>query len=113
MPEMHINGRSSSHNASLEIDNFGISYATCTSPGSLVTADSYISTIAINTPTNTMDHHTSLYGVVPLFLFFGLMALVIMIATVVFLAKKDREQNLKENTEPNHHLKFLPPPNVI
>lgn len=113
MPEMHINGRSSSHNSSLEIDNIGTSYAT--SPGSLVTEESYNSTIAINTPTNTMDHHTSLCGIVPLILFFGLIALVIMIATVFFLAKKRQrpKSQRKHGTKPSFQMELLSPPNAI
>lgn len=76
MPEIHINGRFSSHNSSLE-----------TSSGLLVTAESYNSTIAVSTPTNTMDHDTSSCGIVSLIMYFCF-ALVIMIAIAFCLAKK-------------------------
>lgn len=113
MPEMHINGRSSSHNSSLEINNISTSYAT--SPGSLVTMESYNSTIAINTPTNTMDHQTSLCGIVSLILFFGLIALVIMIVTVFFLAKRRQrpKSQRKHGTKHSFQMELLSPPNAI
>lgn len=70
MPEIYINGRSSSHNSSLEIDDFGTSYVT--SSGLLVTTESCNSTIANSSPTNTLVSESSFCGIVPLIVFFVL-----------------------------------------
>lgn len=85
MPEIHINGRPSSHNSSLEIDDLGTSYVT--SSGLLVTTESYNSTIAISSPTNTFDSDSSFCGIALLIVLFCF-ALVIMIAIAICLAKK-------------------------
>lgn len=85
MPEIYINGRSSSHNSSLEIDDFETSIVT--NSGLSVTAESYNSTIAISTPTSTLDSYSSVCGIVPLIVFFCI-ALVIMIALAIRLAKR-------------------------
>lgn len=88
MPGIYINGRSSIHNFSLEIEDFGTSIVT--NSGLSVTAESYNSTIAIITPANTLDSDSSVCGIVTLIVFFCF-ALVIMIALAIFLAK--RRQN--------------------
>lgn len=68
MPEIYINGRSSSHNSCLEIDEFGTSYVIST--GLLVTAESFNSTIAFSSPTNTLDSESSFCGIVQLIVVF-------------------------------------------
>lgn len=68
MPEIYINGRSSSHNSSLEIDDFGTSNVT--NSGLSVIAESYNLTIAISTPTSTLDFDSSVCGIVTLIVFF-------------------------------------------
>lgn len=83
MPEIYINGRSSNHNSSLEIEDFGTSI----NSGLSVTADSYNSTIAIGTPTSTLDSDSSVCGIVSLIVFFCFV-LVIMIALAICLAKR-------------------------
>lgn len=87
MPEIYINGQSSSHNSCLEIDEFGTSYVTST--GLLVTAESFNSTIAFSSPTNTLDSESSFCGIVQLIVvFFLCFALVIMIGIAICLAKR-------------------------
>lgn len=73
MPKIHINGRSSSHNSSQELDELGTSYDTSSSL--MVTGRS---TIAIITPTNTMYSEYSFCAIV-LLIICGWFALVIMI----------------------------------
>lgn len=85
MPEIYINGRSSSHNSSLEIDDFGTSIVT--NSGLSVIAESYNLTIAISTPTSTLDFDSSVCGIVTLIVFFCF-ALIIMIALAIRLAKR-------------------------
>lgn len=99
MPEIHIDGRSSSHNFSLKLDDFGTSNDNRS--GILVTADSYNSTIAISTPTNIMDHGTLFCGIVPMIVYFCL-ALIIMIAIAFCVAKKGQ----KPTTLGKHGSKF-------
>lgn len=113
MPEIHINGRPSSHNSSLKIDDLGTTQDT--SSGLFVTEDSYNSTIAINTPTNTMDQHTSLCETVSLIMYFCLIVLAIMIATVFYLAKKRQRPKTqrKHGTKPSFQMELLSPPNAI
>lgn len=84
MPEIYINGRSSNHNSSLEIED--------TNSGLSVTVDSYNSTIAIGTPTGTLDSDSSVCGIVSLIVFFCF-ALVIMIALAICLAKRRKKTN--------------------
>lgn len=100
MPEIYINGRSSSHNSSLEIDDFGTSYDT--SSGLLFTAELYNSTTAISSPTNTLDSDSSFCGIVPLIVFFCF-ALVIMIGIAICLAKRRQ----KPTTQGKHGTKLL------
>lgn len=99
MPGIYINGRSSIHNFSLEIGDFGTSIVT--NSGLSVTAESYNSTIAISTHTSTLHSDSSVCGIVTLIVFFCF-ALVIMIALAIFLAK--RRQN--PITEWNHGSKL-------
>lgn len=112
MPEMHINGRSSIHNSSIKIDDLGTTQDT--SSGSLVTADSYNSTIAINTPTNTLDHHNLLCGVVPLFVYICL-AFLIMITIALCLAKKRKKSTTqgKAGSKLSFQMEPLFTPNAI
>lgn len=88
MPEIHINGRSSSQNSSLQIDDFGTSYVTSSSL--LVTTESYNSTIAISSPTNTFDSDSSFCGLIPLIVYFCF-TLVILIAFAICLAKRRQQ----------------------
>lgn len=88
MPEIYINGRSSGHNSSMEIEDFGTSIVT--NSGLSVTADSYNSTIAIGTTTSTLDSDSSVCGMVSLIVFFCF-ALVIMIALAICLAKRRKK----------------------
>lgn len=113
MPEMHIDGLSSSHTASPEIDDFGTSYDSST--GVLVTAESNNSTIAISTPINTMDQDTTCCGVGLLIVYFCLIALVIMIVTVCFFAKKRQRPmtQRKHGTKPSFQMELLSPPNAV
>lgn len=68
MPELHINGRSTYHNFSLEKNANGASYDTSSSL--LVTGLSQNSTIALSTTTNTMDSENSACGIVSFFILF-------------------------------------------
>lgn len=68
MPELHINGRSTYHNFSLENNANGASYDTSSS--FMVTGRSHNSTIALSTTTNTMDSENSACGIVSFFIFF-------------------------------------------
>lgn len=113
MPEMHIDGLSSSHTASQEIDDFGTSYDSST--GVLVTAESNNSTIAISTPITTMDQDTTCCGVVLLIVYFCLIALIIIIATVFFFAKKRQRPitQRKHGTKPLFQMELLSPPNAV
>lgn len=113
MPEMHIDGLSSSHTASPEIDDFGTSYDSST--GVLVTAESNNSTIAIGTPINTMDQDTTCCEIGLLIVYFCLIALVIMIATVFFLAKirQRPKSQRKQGTKPSFEMELLSPPNAV
>lgn len=113
MPEMHIDGLSSSHTASPEIDDFGTSYDSST--GVLVTVvESNNSTIAISTPINTMDH-TTCCEIGLLIVYFCLIALVIMIATVFFLAKirQRPKSQRKQGTKASFEMELLSPPNAV
>lgn len=107
MPEMHIDGLSSSHTASPEIDDFGTSYDSST--GVLVTVQSNNSTIAI------MDQDTTCCGVGLLIVYFCLIALVIMIVTVCFFAKKRQRPmtQRKHGTKPSFQMELLSPPNAV
>lgn len=114
MPEMHIDGLSSSHTASPEIDDFGTSYDSST--GVLVTVvESNNSTIAISTPINTMDQDTTCCEIGLLIVYFCLIALVIMIATVFFLAKirQRPKSKKKQGTKPSFEMELLSPPNAV
>lgn len=114
MPEMHIDGLSSSHTASPEIDDFGTSYDSST--GVLVTVvESNNSTIAISTPINTMDQDTTCCEIGLLIVYLCLIALVIMIATVFFLAKirQRPKSKKKQGTKPSFEMELLSPPNAV
>lgn len=114
MPEMHIDGLSSSHTASPEIDDFGTSYDSST--GVLVTVvESNNSTIAISSPKNTMDQDTTCCEIGLLIVYFCLIALVIMIATVFFLAKirQRPKSQRKQGTKPSFEMELLSPPNAV
>lgn len=82
-----INGRSSIHNFSLEIEDFGTSIVT--NSGLSVTTESYNSTIAISTHTSTLHSDSSVCEIVTLIVFFCF-ALVIMIALAIFLVKRGK-----------------------
>lgn len=112
MPEIHINGRSSSHDSSLEIDNLGTSYDT--SSGLLVTAQSCNSHNAISTPTNTMDHDTLFCRIGPLIIYFCF-ALVIIIGIVFCLAKNRQKPKTqrKHGTKLSFQMEPLSPHNAI
>lgn len=84
MPELHINGRSTYHNFSLENNANGASYDTSSS--FMVTGRSHNSTIALSTTTNTMDSENSACGIVSFFIFF--FAVVIIIAIGIWLVGK-------------------------
>lgn len=107
MPELHINGRSSSHNSSPEVHDFGASYDTGSSL--FFTAESYNSTIAISTSTNTMDSETSFRGIV-IFITCFCFALVIMIAIGILYRKKKTDKKTRESQESNLSLHLLPIP---
>lgn len=85
MPEIYINGRSSSHNSSLETEDFETRYAT--SHGLSVTAESYNSTISIRSPANILDSDASFCGIVPLIVL-CCFALVFVITIAIFLARR-------------------------
>lgn len=104
MPEIQINGRSSSHNSSLELDEFGTSYDTSSSL--MVTVRSQNSTISISTPTNTMDSENSFNGIVLLITCFWF-ALVFMIAIGVWLVRKRQMIKTQESQESNVSLNLL------
>lgn len=87
---------SSSHNFSLKLDDFGTSYDNRS--GLLVTAESYNWTIAISTPTNTLDYGTLFCGIVPMIVYFCL-ALIIMIAIAFCVAKKQQKIPNKTTTQ--------------
>lgn len=105
MPEIHINGRSSRQNPSLEIDDFGTSYVT--SSGLLVTTESCNSTIANSSPTNTLVSESSFCGIVPLIVFFVFVLRWSLWLLLRFaLPREDKIQQLKENIDPNCHFKW-------
>lgn len=85
MPKIHINGRSSGHNSSQELDELRTSYDTSSSLMGIGR-----STIAIITPTNTMYSEYSFCGIV-LLIICDWFALVIMIAI-----RDDRSWKLKK-----------------
>lgn len=93
MFQIHINGRSSSHNSSQELDELGTSYDTSSSL--MVTGRS---TIAIITPTNTMYSEYSFCGIV-LLIICGWFALVMMIAI-----REDRYKSPRKSFF--HHCRF-------
>lgn len=95
MPEIHINGRSSSHNSSLEIDDFGTSYVT--SSGQLVTTESYISTIVISSATNT-SYSDSFFGGIVLLILYFCFVLVIMIIIAICLSKRRQQPTTQWKT---------------
>lgn len=103
MPEIHINGRSSSPNLSMETDDFETSYNT--SSKVLVTGRSQNSTIATSTPTNIMDSENSFCGIVFLIFCFCL-AMVILIAIGVWLVRKRRIMKTQESQESNVSLRL-------
>lgn len=96
MPEIHINGRSWSHNFSMETDDFETSYNT--SSKLLVTGQSQNSTIATSTPTNIMDSENSLCGIVFL-IFCFCFAMGILIAIGVWLDRKRKTMKTQESQE--------------
>lgn len=86
------------------------------STGVLVTVvESNNSTIAISTPKNTMDQDTSCREIGLLIVYFCLIALVIMIATVFFLAKirQRPKSQRKQGTKPSFEMELLSPPNAV
>lgn len=105
MPEIYINGRSSSHNSCLEIDEFGTSYVTST--GLLVTAESFNSTIAFSSPTNTLDSESSFCGIVQLIVvFFCVLRWSLWLVLQFASPREDKNQQLKENIDPSCHFKW-------
>lgn len=91
MSEIYINGRSSSHNSSLEIWDFGTSIVT--NSGLLVTAESYNSTIAIITPANTLDSDSSFCGLFTDCVVLFCIGFVITIA--IFLAMRIKRPKIR------------------
>lgn len=92
MPELHINGRSTYHNFSLENNANGASYDTSSS--FMVTGRSHNSTIALSTTTNTMDSENSACGIVSFFIFFiFFFAVVIIIVIGIWLVRKKIYKN--------------------
>lgn len=96
MSEIHINGRSWSHNFSMETDDFETSYNT--SSKLLVTGQSQNSTIATSIPTNIMDSENSLCGIVFL-IFCFCFAMGILIAIGVWLDRKRKTMKTQESQE--------------
>lgn len=104
MPEIHINGRSSSPNLSMETDVFETSYNT--SSKVLVTGRSQNSTIATSTSTNIMDSENSFCGIVFLFFCFCF-AMVILIVIGVWLVRKRKIMKTQESQESKVSLHLL------
>lgn len=112
MPELHINGRSTYHNCSLETNANGASYDTSTS--SMVTGRSHSSTIAISTPTNNIDSENSFCGIV-FFIISLCFTLVIILAIGIWLVRKSRIMKTQKSQESSESIQLEPlsPPNSI
>lgn len=112
MPELHINGRSTYHNFSLENNANGASYDTSSS--FMVTGRSHNSTIALSTTTNTMDSENSACGIVSFFIFFiFFFAVVIIIVIGIWLVRKKKIIKTQESQESKASVETDPlsPPN--
>lgn len=105
MPELHINGRSTYLNFSLENSSIGASYDTSTS--FMVTSRSHNTTIALSTSTDTMDSENSFCGIVS-FIISCCFALVIMIAIGIWFVRKRRKIKSKESQESNVSIQLKP-----
>lgn len=104
VPELHINGRFLSHNSSLETN---ASYDTISSL--MVTGRSYNSTIAIRTPTNTMDSENLFCGIVSFIIYFCF----IMIG--IWIVRKRQLMKTRESQDSNESIVMDPlsPPNSM
>lgn len=105
MPELHINGRFPYQNSSLETDDFEASYDTSSSL--MVTGRSHNSTIAISITANTLDSENPFCGI-DFFIVFLCFALVIIIASGIWLVRKRQIMKTRESQEPNLSIQLEP-----
>lgn len=105
MPELHINGRISYHNSSLENNAFGASYDTSSS--FTVIKHTLNSTIAFSTTTNTVDTENSFCGIV-FSIFCFCLALAFIISIGMCLIRKRQNTKTQESQEFNESFEMKP-----